>query len=221
MESLIKVCKNQNWKGKKWPSSHRNMSKSTISVLKKWKQLLFSKKYEPDPTRNFSSGSSPKKLGSAVTHCKNTACWKWPGSPAWWPGCRPARSHRTRSPSPPSRRAGRCRWHPPPGWWRGPRTASASPRWPCPGQTRSACTCTDTHILYRYRIYQNIRYLVPNLQLWYKNKKKYLSELLSKKQCCGFRSIFRSFLDPDPYSEYGSGFTYVYIGLNGGNRCKL
>ena len=29
-------------------------------------------------------------------------------------------------------------------------------------------------------------------------------ENYDKNQCCGSGSVFRSFLDPDPYSEYGS-----------------
>ena len=27
------------------------------------------------------------------------------------------------------------------------------------------------------------------------------------KQCCGSGSVFRIFVDPDPYSQYGPGFT--------------
>ena len=30
--------------------------------------------------------------------------------------------------------------------------------------------------------------------------------------CVGSRFVFRSFLDPDPYSEYGSGSTHANIG---------
>ena len=34
-------------------------------------------------------------------------------------------------------------------------------------------------------------------------------------------SAFRSFLDPDPYSEYGSGSTHANMGKNGGKRLKI
>ena len=38
-------------------------------------------------------------------------------------------------------------------------------------------------------------------------------------QCCGSGSVFRSFLDPDPYSEYGA--THANIGFNGSKRRRF
>ena len=35
-----------------------------------------------------------------------------------------------------------------------------------------------------------------------------------QQQCCGSGYVFRSFMDPDPYSEYGSGFTHLNILLD-------
>ena len=34
-------------------------------------------------------------------------------------------------------------------------------------------------------------------------------------------SVFSNFVDPDPYSEYGSGSKQIKIGQNGGKRCKM
>ena len=34
-----------------------------------------------------------------------------------------------------------------------------------------------------------------------------MSKYTGEEQCCGSGSIFRKFVDPDPYSEYRSGST--------------
>ena len=59
---------------------------------------------------------------------------------------------------------------------------------------------------------------ICNLMLSYHRIESILYFLLSvfhtRKMCCGSGSgsIFRSFLDPDPYSEYGSGSTHANLG---------
>ena len=52
-------------------------------------------------------------------------------------------------------------------------------------------------------------------------------EQYCNRQCCGFGSkldsysLFRTFADPDPNSEYGSGSTQVNIRKITGKRCKI
>ena len=48
---------------------------------------------------------------------------------------------------------------------------------------------------------------------------EYIEEKLWIRICIG--SVFRSFLDPEPYSEYRSGSTHVNIGLNERKRCEI
>ena len=44
------------------------------------------------------------------------------------------------------------------------------------------------------------------------------------QELCGSGSVFKSFVDPDPYLEYGSGSPHVRIGENKDKRiryCKV
>ena len=52
----------------------------------------------------------------------------------------------------------------------------------------------------------NLRFLTKKLPQGFFKSRKHVTYV----QCCGY--VFRSFVDPDSYSEHGSGFTHVKIG---------